>query len=1065
MDPVTAVGLVASILQFVVAAKSVIDLGRDVVNAPKEQRALFREVQNLEPLLTDLQRRLLLPGSESINGLQQLKDPLLDFKETMDRIAGRLRSVNESGSKLPKALSWTLWNKNEAEADMAKIERFVTLLNVWLGLDIWDQQQRHHEKLEQMFTNIGNAQRLDHYRLFTEVRNVAQNQQDLQDSAEREKIVKEREKIIEWLSPPNFFARHAEIFGTRQKGTGLWFLRERQFRDWLSSGGTLWCRGIPGAGKTVLTSIVVDYLRNELLGNNTGVAAAYLNHKESDAQSPSNVLAGLWWQLVAERPISPVVQQLYRKHQNRHTRPSLDEVREIFRSTVTEYSRVFVVVDALDEYPEAHRDILLKSLAAMGESVSLMLTSRPNIYPESFLPTTPVVEVRAQEEDIRRYIGAQIQNSFRLSRHVKAKPELHQDIETKIAENADGMFLIAKLHIDSLATKSTVKAVRDALQNLPEDLEHTYNEAMDRINAQNKDDREIARRALIWVANAKRPLTVSELQEALAIEPDSKALDVDGLLDIEIILSVCAGLVIVDAPQWFDTDPGLRIIRLVHLTIQDYLDRVQPIRFPGAQTEIARQCLTYVSYNSVPENNSLQPGLLSYASAYCLLHAAGEPELLLRDSIIQFLGNAHRWPPRHRLSPDLAPQWYHRWPSAPSKLWVAALFGLQHIVRLLLKSDKSISEEEKEESLKVASQWNCLGVVQLLVKHGTDVDATGAAMRAAIEKGHAEVVRLLLEHGADADLQRGRYGSALQEASVRGDKRIVQVLLEHGADVNAQGGEYGTALQAASATGYLELVQLLLENSADVSVQGGKYGTALQAASVQGCMKLVQLLLEHGADSNAQGGEYGTALQAASWGGYMKVAQMLLVVGADVNLQGGIYGTALQAASAAWERQEGAVVLVQLLLEHGADVNVQGGEYGTALQAASWYGRLEIVRLLLEHRADVNLQGGKYGTALQAASAAPWEGVVRLLLKYGADVNMQGGYFGTALQAASWIRSSKVVQLLLENGADVHLHGGIYGTAYHAAKSSIASRPDAHKVVELLIAYGADTDLGVASGS
>jgi hypothetical protein len=137
MDPVTAVGLVTSILQLVVAAKSVIDLGRDVVNAPKEQRALFREVQNLEPLLTDLQRRLLLPGSESINGLQQLKDPLLDFKETMDRIAGRLRSVNESGSKLPKALSWTLWNKNEAEADMAKIERFVTLLNVWLGLDIW----------------------------------------------------------------------------------------------------------------------------------------------------------------------------------------------------------------------------------------------------------------------------------------------------------------------------------------------------------------------------------------------------------------------------------------------------------------------------------------------------------------------------------------------------------------------------------------------------------------------------------------------------------------------------------------------------------------------------------------------------------------------------------------------------------------------------------------------------------------------------------------------------------------------------------------------------------------
>jgi hypothetical protein len=137
MDPVSAVGLVASILQLVAAFKSVTDLGRDAVNAPKEQRALFREVQNLEPLLTDLQRRLQLPGSQSINGLQPLKDPLLDFKETMDRIAERLRSANESGSEISKAFIWTLWKKAEAAADLAKIERFKALLNTWLGLGIW----------------------------------------------------------------------------------------------------------------------------------------------------------------------------------------------------------------------------------------------------------------------------------------------------------------------------------------------------------------------------------------------------------------------------------------------------------------------------------------------------------------------------------------------------------------------------------------------------------------------------------------------------------------------------------------------------------------------------------------------------------------------------------------------------------------------------------------------------------------------------------------------------------------------------------------------------------------
>ncbi|KAJ7270977.1 hypothetical protein C8J57DRAFT_1065633 [Mycena rebaudengoi] len=347
----------------------------------------------------------------------------------------------------------------------------------------------------------------------TELGNISQNQPNFQDckpvSAVRfewdvdKGTAVERKEIFDWLSPPNFFARQAQIFATRQKGTGLWFIQGRQFQDWISApGGTLWCHGIPGAGKTVLTSIVVDYLRNELQGNSTGVAAAYLNHKESEAQSPSNILAGLWWQLVSKRPISPVVRQLYEKHKNQRTRPSLDEVCHILTATTAEYSKLFFVVDALDEYPEAHREILLKALAAMGKSVSLMLTSRPNITPKAFFSTASVLEISAKDEDIRSYVKAQIQSSFYLSKHVRARQELCEEIEKKIAEKADGMFLITKLHIDSLATKNTVKAVRDALQNLPEDLEHTvtYDEAMDRIEAQNKEDREIARRTLIWLA-------------------------------------------------------------------------------------------------------------------------------------------------------------------------------------------------------------------------------------------------------------------------------------------------------------------------------------------------------------------------------------------------------------------------------------------------------------------------------------------------------------------------------------------------------------------------------------
>ncbi|KAJ7291414.1 hypothetical protein C8J57DRAFT_1211868 [Mycena rebaudengoi] len=263
MDPVSAVGLVASILQLVAAAKSVIDLGRDAINATKDQRNLLLEVQNLAPLLEDLKYRLQQPNNQSVNGIQKLEIPLGQLKETMENITRKLGSANNVGSK---RLIWTFWNKKEADEDMAKIERFKAVLNAWLLLDTWDvgqQQEKNHSRLltevknlaqnEQDFhdsagsalseisktlSSSSNTQRQDNDRILTEVRNVAQDQRDVMDSTERE-------KIIDWLSPLNFFARHADIFGTRQEGTGRWLLEDPQFRTWLlSPGEIIWCFGI-----------------------------------------------------------------------------------------------------------------------------------------------------------------------------------------------------------------------------------------------------------------------------------------------------------------------------------------------------------------------------------------------------------------------------------------------------------------------------------------------------------------------------------------------------------------------------------------------------------------------------------------------------------------------------------------------------------------------------------------------------------------------------------------------------------------------------------------------------
>jgi hypothetical protein len=57
------------------------------------------------------------------------------------------------------------------------------------------------------------------------------------------------------------------------------------------------------------------------------------------------------------------------------------------------------------------------------------------------------------------------------------------------------------------------------LKELPENVHKAYDIAMQRIEAQNEDNRKTARSAITWVADAKRPLTVKELRVALAAEP------------------------------------------------------------------------------------------------------------------------------------------------------------------------------------------------------------------------------------------------------------------------------------------------------------------------------------------------------------------------------------------------------------------------------------------------------------------------------------------------------------------------------------------------------------------
>src|SRR5277367_3953063 len=137
------------------------------------------------------------------------------------------------------------------------------------------------------------------------------------------------------------------------------------------------------------------------------------------------------------------------------------------------------------------------------------------------------------------------------------------------------------------------KATRTALKKFPKGFEaynYAYEEAMERVEGQITNSRDLAKQVLSWITCANRPLTTSELRHALGVEIGESELDEENLPEVENIVSVCAGLVTVDE----ESD----IIRLVHYTTQEYFERTSISWFPNAQKDIAISCVTYLSFDA-----------------------------------------------------------------------------------------------------------------------------------------------------------------------------------------------------------------------------------------------------------------------------------------------------------------------------------------------------------------------------------------------------------------------------------------------------------------------------------
>ncbi|MCJ1392629.1 hypothetical protein MMC18_005499 [Xylographa bjoerkii] len=860
MDPLSLTASITAVLQL---TSTVVSYLNDVKQASKERAQVAVEASMVYSLLTSLIYRIEDANAgdawyTAIRALGEENGALDQYQAALKLLASKLDTRN--GTKLGRALMWK-FDKVEIIGILSKIERLKTLINVALTNDLFTLSKAMKEDVSSIRKHV-------------ESRQVDAN-------------TNSRQVIASWLTALDFKARQQDIFSRRQDGTGQWLLDSPEFQTWLAEPGqVLYCSGMPGAGKTVLASIVVDYLQKKFPETSVLTTCIYCNYKEKDNQTAQDLLASVLKQLVQGCDwVSEDIKALHKDHIKRNVRLPREDLIQALQSDIARFRRVFIIVDALDECTEERniRMDILNELRSLPPNANLLVTSRHNSTIAAEFKGRMTLEVNATDSDVTRYVLARIQHEHRLLRHVRADPVLQQSIISEVVGRAKGMFLLAQLHMDSLVNKSNRKAIYAALQRLPKGIDGTYNEAMARIRAQNHDDKELGEKVLLWISFALRPLSIIELQHALAIDENSTKTDPDAFPDEEIVVSVCAGLIMVDSES--------ATVRLIHYTAQEYFDRTRDSHFAGAHHIILAACIKYMDFEEFGtgfcedswsfRTRLDENALLDYVARFWGYHAWIAKEGPTEDKLLDFLqDNAKVSCFGQVMFQDNGLKF--GFSANITGMHLAAYFGSPVLVMKLWESGMSVESQDfmGQTPLIMAVKQGHYEVVELLTcqaeVHLNAADKKSrTALHWAASTGQEATVKLLLDHGANISARTNRRQTPLHMAAEEGHPGVVALLIVAGSEVNALSDTSTTPLYRAARRGHVEVIKALLAAGADVNIPTWDGYTALRSAAGYAQIGSVEILLSANPDLDVRDEHGLTALDIARASGFKGITRII----------------------------------------------------------------------------------------------------------------------------------------------------------------------------------------------
>ncbi|KAH6905383.1 hypothetical protein BKA70DRAFT_1153081 [Coprinopsis sp. MPI-PUGE-AT-0042] len=702
--------------------------------------------------------------------------------------------------------------------------------------------------------------------------------------------VKDLRDFLDAIS--NFRKIQQDTLAKATPGTIVWLFDYKDFRLFIDVDGVLkilWGSGIPGAGKTILASIVIDKLEAlaQQWDNQICVVYFYIRYSDQNQLTVRGILEVFVKQTVERHPdCFELARQVYDRHLHEGTQPTEAELLQLLGQFAKKRKAMFCVLDALDEAPERIRLTLLRKLSSLG--LRLFITSRPLPAIEAKFPAAHAFPILAQDQDLDLHIAEKIEASEELQDLLElGGAEFEEHLIMTVKAKCGGMFLHASLQLDALQHCFTVHDAMQTLDAFPRRIEDVYKQTWQRIIQSDLNHASLAKTAFLWVLNAKQSMSIDQLRHALATSPDTHSFEPSRLMPEATLVSACRGLLTVDKES--------RLVRLVHYTAKEPLEGFLQTSFPHPHALLAAVCIARLtdcgfqdkefSRRQELEGALNADPLLDYAYHAWAFHAqVSLGQDFIASRLSAFITGCCAFPvtltnyslgsgqdslgPLHLVSFYNIPIAYAGPLNAHVVNKPTSWLGITSLHLAILGGHYNVAK-------------SLLGLPDILVNVRNVWGETPLIF--ACMEGHEGIVKLLLAHpNIDVNLVDDRKSTALMYASMRGKEVIVKLLLAHpGIEVNAEtpyGLTNSTPLLWACASGHISIVKLLLAvPQVDVNAVDWSYSTAIKMAAQYGHGEIVRMLLDApGIDISVKSTYDGhTAMSVAAAKGHHTIVRLL----------------------------------------------------------------------------------------------------------------------------------------------------------------------------------------------